>query len=126
MTVCLDSWAILRWLEGKEPAAGLVEETLETRPVMSWLNLGEVFYVVHRAAGEERALEVVRDLRGRLSLDQVSPERVIEAASIKAVHSMAFADAFALATATAHEATLFTGDPEIIDSGGGWRLRDLR
>jgi hypothetical protein len=39
---------------------------------------------------------------------------------------MAYADAFAVATAVAHRAVLLTGDPEIIDAGGGWRVEDLR
>jgi len=43
LTDCLDSWAILRWLEGEEPAAARVEASLENRPVMSWINPGEVF-----------------------------------------------------------------------------------
>ena len=39
---------------------------------------------------------------------------------------MALADAFAVATALAHEAVLLTGDPEILDIGGTWMTEDLR
>ncbi len=127
MTDCLDSWAVLRWLEGEEPAAGHVEQALEGRPVMSWVNLGEVFYVVHRAAGADRAREVVNDLRRRLRLDLPSEIRVLEAAAIKARHRLAYADAFAIATAVAHRASLLTGDPEILDAGDPtWPTVDLR
>lgn len=127
MTDCLDSWAILRWLEGEEPAAGRVERSLETRPVMSWINLGEVSYVVHRATGAERARAVVGDLRHRLSLDLPTEARVLEAAAIKAQHPLAYADAFAIATAVAHRASLLTGDPEILDDGDPtWPVVDLR
>jgi len=127
LTDCLDSWAILRWLEGEEPAAGRVERSLETRPVMSWINLGEVFYVVRRATEADRARAVVGDLRHRLSLDLPTETRVLEAAAIKAHHAMAYADAFAIATAVAHRASLLTGDPEILDDRDPtWPVVDLR
>jgi predicted nucleic acid-binding protein len=94
---------------------------------MSWINLGEVFYVVHRATGPEQARAVVADLRHRLSLDLPTETRVLEAAAIKARHRLAYADAFALATALAHGARLLTGDPEILDGGDPtWSLVDLR
>lgn len=127
MTICLDSWAVLRWLEGAEPAASRVEQELAGRPVMSWINLGEVFYVVQRLSGEADAREVIRDLGPRLALDLPDEKRVIEAASIKARHPLAYADAFAVATALAHRADLMTGDPEILDRGAPtWRTIDLR
>lgn len=126
MTVCLDSWAVLRWLEGTEPAASRVEEALDRQPVMSWMNLGEVYYVVYRAAGEPRADEVARDLQARVALDTTSPGRIIEAATIKALHPMAFGDAFAIATTLAHDAVLFTGDPEIVDRERLCAVEDLR
>ena len=126
MTVCLDSWAVLRWLEGTEPAASRVEEALDRQPVMGWMNLGEVYYVVYRAAGEPRADEVARDLQARVALDTTSPGRIIEAATIKALHPMAFGDAFAIATTLAHDAVLFTGDPEIVDRERLCAVEDLR
>jgi predicted nucleic acid-binding protein len=126
LTDCLDSWAVLRWLEGGEPAAGRVEQALGTRPVMSWINLGEVFSVVHRAAGVDRARTVVNGLRHQLRLDIPSEIRVLEAATIKARHPLAYADAFAIATAVAHRASLLTGDPEILDGDPTWPTIDLR
>ena len=45
MSVCLDSWAVLAWLDGDEPAAEAVQEAFAAgRPWMSWLNIGEVAY----------------------------------------------------------------------------------
>lgn len=127
MTVCLDSWAVLRWLEGIDPAADRVERALADQPVMSWLNLGEVSYVVHRQSGEGGAKEVVRNLRPRLRLDLPDETRVLEAATIKAQHALAYADAFALATAIAHGAALMTGDPEILERGDPtWNTIDVR
>lgn len=126
MTDCLDSWAILRWLEGEEPAASRVEAALAARPVMSWINLGEVYYVVERMAGRDRADHIVRELRRQLNLDLPSEARVLEAARIKARYPMAYADAFAVATAIAHRAILLTGDPEILGGDPTWPTADLR
>lgn len=116
MTVCFDSWAVLRWLAGEEPAFRVVSRALPLGPVMSWINVGEVRYVLWRAAGRERADEVVEALRAGLTLDRPTPERILAAAAIKAQHPMAYADAFALATAAAHGVPLLTGDPEIIEA----------
>ena len=126
MTESLDSWAILRWLDGDEPAAALVEAAMPSRPVMSWINLGEVAYIVERRAGVARAHRVVRELRPRLTLDLPSEARVLEAAHLKAGYAMAYADAFAVATAIAHGATLLTGNPEILDGDPAWPVEDLR
>lgn len=126
MTLCLDSWAVLAWLEGEEPAAGRVQEALVSRPVMSWINVGEVAYVLERRVGAERSREVVRELRRLLRLDLPTEERVLEAARVKAGHRMAYADAFAIATALAHGAELLTGDPEILQADAFWPVIDLR
>jgi len=127
VSVCLDSWAVLAWLDGDEPAAALVEEAFETeRPWMSWLNVGEVAYLVERRHGTAEAALVVTRLRASVGLDNVSPDRVLAAAHIKAVHPIAFADCFAAATALARGATLFTGDPELIERDLGCDVRDLR
>ncbi len=127
MTFVLDSWAVLRLLEGAEPAAGRVQGILdEVRPVMSWINLGEAYYIVRRDQGGDEAHEVVRDLRLRLDLDLPSEHRILAAAAIKADRPMAYADAFAAATAAAHDATLVTGDPELLLDGAPWEWEDLR
>ena len=126
MTDCLDSWAVLRWLGGDEPAAERVAAVLPVRPLMSWINLGEVVCIVERRAGTRQAAQVVRALRRQLTLDLPSQTRVLEAARIKARHRVTYADAFAVATAIAHEAVLLTGDPEILDGDPNWSTIDLR
>jgi predicted nucleic acid-binding protein len=123
---CLDSWAVLRWLEGVDPAASRVDTAFESRPVMSWINLGEVFYILHRQVGEVEARQVLRDLSGQCQLDLPTSARVIEAATIKASHRLAYADAFAVATAIAWGGNLLTGDPEILNGNSSWSTVDLR
>lgn len=127
MSACLDSWAVLAWLDGDEPAASAVQEVFESeRPWMSWLNVGEVAYQIERRHGKEESLFVVRRLRSAVALDEVTAERVLAAAHIKAIHPIAFADCFAAAAATARHATLLTGDPELLERDVGCRMRDLR
>jgi len=93
---------------------------------MSWINVGEVYYIVARATGTREARRVVAELRRRVRLDLPTEDRVLAAAAIKASHLLAYADAFALATAAAHDAVLWTGDPEILEGDPGWSTLDLR
>lgn len=95
-------------------------------PVVSWINLGEVFYIVRRRHGEADAWTTVRDLQDITTPELPTAGRVLEAARIKADYPLAYADAFAAATAVAHGATLWTGDPELLVSGAPWTWRDLR
>jgi predicted nucleic acid-binding protein len=127
VTIVVDSWAVLAYLGDEPSGAHDVANLLDReRPVMSWINLGEVFYVVRRAHNEEHAAETVRDLRDVLTPELPTAARVIEAARIKSDHPLAYADAFAAATAVAHDAVLWTGDPELLVAGSEWRWRDLR
>lgn len=126
-TVVLDSWAVLRFLEDSPPAAAAVEELLEhSRPLMSWINLGEVHYVLRRAAGEDAAIETVRDLRARIDVRLPDESQILTAAQIKADNPMSYADAFAVALALDSDAEVWTGDPEILIENAPWRWRDLR
>ena len=127
MRHCLDAWAVLEYLTGGRPAQARLTELFHAeRPIMSWINLGEVAYIVERRAGRDRAAEVVARLRGALTLELATAERVLEAAAVKARHAVSYADAFAVATATANDAVLVTGDPELLGADGGWQVEDLR
>jgi predicted nucleic acid-binding protein len=127
VTVVLDSWAVLRYLEDAGEAAAEVAELLERdRPLMSWINLGEVHYVLRRLHGEDDAVETVRDLRDVVDARLPDERLVLDAARIKADRPMSFADAFAAALAVAQEAVLWTGDPELLVEAVPWRWKDLR
>jgi uncharacterized protein len=127
VTCCLDAWAIISWLEGVEPAASRIEAALqEQQPVMSWINMGEVYYQIHRRQSERDAREVVRALRSALVIELPTEVRILEAATIKALHAVAYADAFAIATAIGRDAVLLTGDPEILAATSTWPVQDLR
>jgi len=127
VTVVLDSWAVLRYLEGTGEAATAVADLLDDdRPLMSWINLGEVHYVLRRMHGEDEAAETVRDLRDVIDARLPDERLVLDAARIKADLPMAYADAFAAALAVAQDAVLWTGDPELLVDRAAWQWRDLR
>jgi predicted nucleic acid-binding protein len=125
--VVLDSWAVLRYLEDAAPAAAAVADLLaDGKPLMSWINLGEVHYVLRRLHGEQDAAVTVRDLRDVLDARLPDERAVLDAARIKVDHPLSFADAFAAALALAEGATVWTGDPELLTDNAPWRWRDLR
>ncbi len=127
MSACLDSWAILAWLDGEEPALSRVEELLASRPIASWVKLVEVYSRVERDHGRFAADETMTSLRAALAPDVPGTARMIEVARLKARAAIALGDCFAVATAAAHEVVLLTGDPEIIElADSPCRVEDVR
>jgi PIN domain nuclease of toxin-antitoxin system len=127
LSFCLDSWAILAWLDGEQPALSRVEEIIGTRPLVSWVNLVEVYCRVERDHGRASADETLADLRSALTMDLPGTARMIEVARLKARASVALGDCFAVTTAAAHGSALLTGDPEIIEmSDRPCQAEDLR
>ncbi len=116
MAACLDSWAVLAWLDGDEPAAGRVATAIDReRPSMSWINLVEVHYRVSRDHGGEEADRVIADLRSHVVEDLPGVSAMRAVAQLKAEHPIALADCFAIALAARTRTSLLTGDPEIVD-----------
>lgn len=126
MTVVLDSWAVLALLQGESPAGRRVEAILAERPVLSWINLGEVLYILLRRRTKAEATSAVRDIEALTAVELPSEAVVRRAAEIKASYAMAYADAFAAATAIAHSGRLWTGDPELLAPDAPWESLDLR
>lgn len=121
MTVVLDSWAIMRLLEGAEPTASRVQAHIDAGDaVMSWINLGEVFYVLTRVVGKASAESTVNDIEKVVEVQLPDRPTVLDAAVIKAKYPMSYADAFAAATAQRCSAPLWTGDPELLVAGATW------
>lgn len=116
MSVCLDSWAVLAWLDGQEPAAARVERVVAERPVMSWVNAVEVYYRVDRDHGRAAADETLADLRAVIELDLPGVARMTGTARLKSRLAIALGDCFAIATAAARNVPLLTGDPEIVEA----------
>src|SRR5689334_10027833 len=117
--VVLDAWAIMAWLKGQQPGAGKVRLLLdaadrrERKLVMNIINVGEVFYLAVKAKDLVYGEWVLENLRPRITIVSASDEFVMHAAALKSRHPISYADAFAAATAVAHEFPLVTGDPEL-------------
>jgi ribonuclease VapC len=115
----LDSFAVLALLND-EPGASRVEDLLrqaragDVKLAMSLINLGEVAYIVERRQGEAAVRSILAFLEAiPLEFHSVGRARALAAAHIKAVHLVAYADAFAAALALELDSTLLSGDPEI-------------
>jgi PIN domain nuclease of toxin-antitoxin system len=122
----LDSWAAMAMLDD-EPAAPRVRAAVEAGAVMSWINLGEVYYLSVRRRGEALARRAVEGLRMRIRIEEPDSALVMAAAEIKARGRMSYADAFCVATARRHALPVYTGDPEILAlDGDDLEVVDLR
>ena len=118
---CLDAFAWLAWLQD-EPGAATVQRRLDEAErgdaecVTSIINLGEAYYRLVRVERREEAESLWRMALRRtlpVAVKEATRRRVRRAAELKASHAIAYADAFAVATALEFRATLLTGDPEI-------------
>lgn len=114
----LDSFAVLALVGGEEGSAevaGLFEAAAQQqgRLLMTWINVGEVAYIVERRWGAERFLQILVTLESAgVEFIEVDRDLALAAAHLKAKHPLAYADTFAAALARQTNATLVTGDPE--------------
>ena len=100
MTVVLDSWAVLRYLENEPIAAGAATDLQAVeRPLVSWIDTGEVPSVLRRAVTEADGSETVRNICSVIDVRPPDERVVLDAARIKAEHPLADADADADASA---------------------------
>ena len=125
MNICLDSLAVIDWLEDG-PSAASVEKVIPHRPVISLVNVCEVLYILSRKYGDKAIQQVLPALRQKLAFIEVDEDLTLSASQIKAAHKIALGDAFCVATALANNAKILTGYPEIINAKGNWKVQDLR
>lgn len=127
----LDSWILIAWLKDERPAADRMADLWqraaegEIRLAASVINVGEVFYLTAKKRGLEAAEGLLAHLRSRpLEMLPASESLVWEAARLKARYPIAYADAFAVATAIRLGCPLATGDPELrpLESDGLLKL----
>ncbi len=114
----VDSFALLAYL-GDEAGAAEVEEVLRVAEAgrievfMCVINFGEVLYTVERESGLEAAQRAAAII-DQLPVQIVDADRSLTftAAHVKANHTLAYADAFAIALAQEVDGVVVTGDPE--------------
>jgi len=136
--IILDSWAIIAWLQGESQGKKVrdlinwvsgdtdLEEKIKNligqseiekiRLFVNIINLGEVFYILGRRKGKEEAKDTISEIKENpIEIIPVSNSLVFRAASLKVNYPIAYANAFAIATAITQEGDLLTGDPELKD-----------
>ncbi len=114
----LDANAVIRYFtvgdgQGGEKVRGLFEEAErnQVRLSMSAINMGEVFYILLKHIGEQRALHYVQVLQHAVTMVDADASRTIEAATLKHRYKLGYADSFAAALALGAKATLVSADP---------------
>ena len=129
----LDAWAILALLQSEEPAASRVLAVLDQAEQkaatlhMSWINLGEVYYRIGKQRSIVEAKETIEEIRLLpIRLHEANKGQILAAANIKAMHTLSYADAFAVTLAQQVGGTLLTGDPEIIRLAGAFSIEQLK
>lgn len=119
----VDAWAMITWLLD-QPAALAVEAFLQEADagnlqlLMSWMNAGEVYYIICKRHGHERAVDFL-DRLPSLPIRVVLPDEdaILAAAEVKAAHPVSYSDAFAISLAQSEKASVITGDDEIRQCG---------
>jgi predicted nucleic acid-binding protein len=115
----VDAWAMIAWLLD-QTAAPTVESFIQSADdgdlqlLMSWINVGEVYYIISKRHGHERATDFLKRLPS-LPIRLVLPHEadILAAAQVKAAHPLSFSDAFAISLAQSEKASVITGDDEI-------------
>jgi len=115
----LDSYAILCYLQdegGADKVESILKDAQNGKVVLlaNIINIGEVYYRIARIKTEEVADRILEKIS--LLPIKIIPCRndlVLKAAKIKAHYPVAYADAFAIATAISLQAVILSRDPEL-------------
>ena len=114
----LDAYSLIAYLENEAGAEKMIEVIQVARDsarplLLCVVNWGEVYYQVARRFGEQKAQEIEKLIQTLpITLVEADKELTREAARIKAIKRMAYADCFAVALARLRKAELYTGDLE--------------
>jgi predicted nucleic acid-binding protein len=115
-TYVLDANAILDYLQDG-PGAATVERLLRDAfrhgpgLMISVINLGEVFYLLWKNTGEQKARQTIDDLALLpLQIVPVDLPQALKAGELKALHKIPYVDCVAAALVMTHSATLVTAD----------------
>lgn len=126
----LDSWPVLEWIQGRQPATNafdrLLDDALRGRVElrMSRMNYGEILYSCWRKFPWDESARFLADIQ-TLPIEYVDIDNdlVEQAARIKALVSAAYADCFAAALAIREQVPLVTGDEEFRDVSAKFSLQ---
>lgn len=116
--IVFDSYALIA-LFREEPGYEIVRDLLvkmandESEGYITAVNVGEVYYMISRKSSTKHADTAIAAIR-QMPIHIVEPDLklCLEAAAIKAKHSLSYADAFAAALTINKKGLLITGDKE--------------
>jgi predicted nucleic acid-binding protein len=118
MTRILDAHGLLVFLEkeaGFEKVESFFINAVEKDKylLMTSVNFGEVYYIVLRECGQEKAHEIEKIIRTLpIEIVNVDIHLAKEAAHFKAAKKISYADCFAAALTKSYKGELITGDKE--------------
>jgi uncharacterized protein len=115
----LDGWLVMEWLKERPRTAQLFRELLEmveaskVELFMSEITAGEIYYLTAKDWGTCRAEEMLWLFETwSVQTLNASRERILDAARLKAIHAISYADAFVAALAIELDLPVITGDPD--------------
>jgi ribonuclease VapC len=122
--IVFDSYALIA-LFRQETGYEFVRELLvkmandEIEGFISAVNVGEIYYMISRKSNSKNADAAVAAVKQMpLEIIDADLKLCMEAAGIKAKHSLSYADAFAAAVTINKKAVLITGDEEFESLSG--------
>jgi predicted nucleic acid-binding protein len=114
----LDTFALLAYFNA-EPGGMQIKDLIRSASAkqatlyLSQINMGELYYIVFRRRGIQKAQETLQTLRELpVIFCEATETRILAAAELKAQYPISYADSFAAALAIERSATLVSGDPE--------------
>ena len=125
--VVLDAWPIVRFAIGEPAIVDEVGSLFRTvrPPIVSSINLGEVYYTLAKRSGFAVAEETWRFFCSNAQVEEPTLAVTHGAARLVVRNRIPWADAHAAATAMAHGAVVWVGDAHL-NKPGPWKRRDLR
>ena len=110
----LDTSALMTFIEKEDGAERVREVLLKSAIIIPWLSILEAVYISQRELGEEEALTryaLLKKLNARIIWD-ADEILLLNAAKIKATHSLSLADSIIAAITYQNKAILLHKDPE--------------
>lgn len=110
----LDTSALMAFIEREEGAERVKDVILNNSIIIPWLTILETVYISQRELGEEEAVTryaLIKKLDAEI-IWNADEALLLNAARIKATHSLSLADSVIAAIANQHEAVLLHKDPE--------------
>lgn len=110
--IILDTAVWLEYFRDTPSVVSVVQPAIQSNTiVVPSICIYEVALAVGRTSGADDVLAAVAIMRSH-TVDDLTPERAVQAAELRRQHRLPTADSIVYATALAHQATLYTQDTD--------------